>query len=140
MFEIAKVYLPEGDALPREERMLGIVSNHRDYPALRGVVERLVDALGSQSGYLAAEAADEPLLDPGAACRLRLGGQVLGYVGQVRPEAIKDFEVGDSACAPASRCGCAPRARLTVAEVKLGPLVEAAELTPRWRRSHPIRR
>ena len=43
--------------------MLGIISNHRDYTALKGVVERLVAALGAKAA-LEAEAADEPLLDP----------------------------------------------------------------------------
>ena len=62
LFEIAKIYLPQGDALPREERMLGIVSNQRDYPAMRGVIEKLVGVLGPKA-ELAAEAVDEPLLD-----------------------------------------------------------------------------
>ena len=52
--------------------MLGIISGHRDYAAVRGVIEAIVAALNA-SAALEAEAADEPLLDPGAACRLRLG-------------------------------------------------------------------
>ncbi len=121
LFEIAKIYLPQGDALPGEERMLGIISNQRDYLALKGVIEKLVGALKA-SAALEAEAADEPLLDPGAACRLRLGGAVLGYVGQVRPEALKQFDL---------------RGPATVAEVKLSLLVEAANLAPRYMPQRP---
>ncbi len=120
LFEIAKVYLPEGDALPREEPMLGITSR-RDYTALKGLVETIAGAL-NPAVKLEDEAVDLPLLDPQAACRLRLGGQVLGYVGQVRPEGLKQFGLRD----PNS-----------VAEVKLSLLVQAAELTPRYASQPP---
>jgi phenylalanyl-tRNA synthetase beta chain len=132
LFEIAKIYLPQGDTLPREEPMLGIISNHRDYPALKGVIEKLVSALGVKE-VLQAEVADEPLLDPGAACRLRLDGQVLAYVGQLRPETLQDLEVGDPAWRAGFKVWLRRRERrVTVAEVKLAPLIEAADLTPRW--------
>ncbi len=132
LFEIAKIYLPQGDALPREERMLGIVSNQRDYPALRGVIEELVGVLGPKA-ELAAEAVDEPLLDAGFACQLRLGGALLGYVGQVRAEALKDLDVGDRAWRAGFKVWLRRRERrVAVAEVRLSPLIEAANLTPRY--------
>ncbi len=115
LFEIANVYLPEGGGLPREERMLGITSG-RDYAALKGLVEAIVAAL-RRGLELQAELAAIPLLDGQAACQLRLGGQVLAYVGQLRPEELKRFEL---------------RGPATVAEVKLSLLIEAADLTPRY--------
>jgi phenylalanyl-tRNA synthetase beta chain len=137
LFEIAKIYLPQGDSLPREEPMLGIISNQRDYSALKGVVEKLVGALGLRAG-LQTEVAEEPLLDPQAACRLRLGGQVLGYVGQVRPEALEDFDVDDSAWRAGFKVWLRRRQRLvTVAELQLSLLIQAAELTPRYAPQSP---
>ena len=59
---------------------------------------------------------DGDLLDPGASCRLQLGGEAFGYVGQVSEEGLKWFDL---------------RSAATVAEVKLAPLVAAAELIPR---------
>ena len=115
LFEIAKIYLPQGARLPREELMLAITSG-RDYAAVKGIIEAVVAALGRDL-LLESAASDLALLDGQAACRLRLGGQQLGYVGQVRPEVLKQFDL---------------RGPTTVAEVRLAPLIEAANLTPRY--------
>jgi len=114
LFEIAKVYLPDAD-LPRELVMLGITSG-RDYAQVRGTIEALVAALNPAIRLDAAEA-DIPLLDPGASCRLMLDGRMLGYVGQLDAEGVKQFDL---------------RGPTTVAEVSLAPLVECAELVPRY--------
>jgi phenylalanyl-tRNA synthetase beta chain len=114
LFEIAKVYLPT-DGLPEELWMLGLASG-REYAAVRGVIEAVVAAL-NRGAVLEAEEARIPLLDPAASCRLLLDGQMLGYVGGVRPEGLKQFDL---------------RAPATVAEVKLGPLAALADLVPRY--------
>ncbi len=122
LFEIAKIYLPQGDRLPQEQRMLGITSG-RDFAAIKGLVEAIVAELNPALGTvplgpaLQAEAApaELTLLDPAAACWLRLGGQSLGYVGRLRPEGLKQFDL---------------RGPTTVAEVQLSLLVEQANLVP----------
>ncbi len=111
LFEIARVYLPQGSELPAEEFMLGITSG-RDYPALKGLIEAVIAALGPAAGLEAAEAGCE-LLEPGQSCRLQLDGHLLGYVGRLREQSLKRFEL---------------RAPTTVAEVKLSLLVKAANL------------
>jgi phenylalanyl-tRNA synthetase beta chain len=115
LFEIAKIYLPQGEELPREERMLGIVSG-RDHAAVKGIIQSIVGAL-DPALELETEATSIPLLDGQASCRLQWGGQVLGYAGQVRPEGLKQFDL---------------RGPTTVAEVKISLLVQAANLTPRY--------
>jgi phenylalanyl-tRNA synthetase beta chain len=115
LFEIAKIYLRQGDRLPQEERMLGITSG-RDFAAVRGLVEAIVAAL-NPSLQLDAEATGAALLDAEAACRLSIGGKTLGYVGSVRPDGLKQFDL---------------RRPTTVAELKLSLLVEAANLVPQY--------
>ncbi len=114
LFEIAKVYLPQGGELPREEIMLAVTSG-REYPALKGVIEAIVNEL-KITAALESERADIPPLDPAASCRVRLGGEALGYVGQLPAEALRQFDL---------------RGPTTVAEVKLSLLIEAADLVPR---------
>jgi len=114
LFEIARVYLPRGGGLPSEEPMLGITSG-RDYPALKGVVEAAVAALRPAAALESTQSGCD-LFDPGQSCRLLLGGEVLGFVGGLRPEGLKQFDL---------------RGPTTVAEVKLSLLVKAASLIPR---------
>ena len=117
LFEIARVYLPATHqrvpGLPDEQWMLGLTSRG-DYAAVRGVVEAVAAAL-NRSAVIEAEPSGLDLLDPAASCRLLLSGQVLGYVGAVRPEGLKRFDL---------------RGPTTVAEVKLASLVAAADLVP----------
>jgi len=114
LFEIAKVYLPRGSKLPEEEFMLGATSG-RDYLAVKGVIEAMLAAL-DPAVQLEADDAGCDLFDPAQSCRLKLDGQLLGYVGQLRAEGLKRFDL---------------RRPATVAEVKLSPLVGAADLIPR---------
>ena len=115
LFEIAKVYLPQRGELPREEIMLAITSG-REYSAVKGVIEAIT---GELKAVVPLESDDTniSLFDPTAACRLRFRNEVLGYVGRLTTEALKQFDL---------------RGPTTVAEIKLSPLVEAADLVPRY--------
>lgn len=115
LFEIARVYLARPDELPDEQPMLAI-SSGRDYAAVRGVIEAIVGAL-DPGAELEADVVDLPLLAPDRSCRLVLRGEVLGYVGQVRPEGLKQFDL---------------RSDTTVAEVKLSLLVRETCLVPTY--------
>jgi phenylalanyl-tRNA synthetase beta chain len=114
LFEIAKVYLPNTADLPREEVMLSITSG-RDYLSVKGVVETILAEL-KITVPLAADDAKLSVLDPAASCRLQLGGEPLGYVGRLTPEALRQFDL---------------RSPTVVAEIRLGLLVEEADLVPR---------
>jgi phenylalanyl-tRNA synthetase beta chain len=114
LFEIAKVYLPQSDGLPREEIMLAVCSG-RPHAELKGVVEAILAELKITSPLEAGDA-DIGLLDSTAACRLRFRNEQFGYVGQLDAESLR-------------RCDL--RGAATVAEIRLSPLVEAADLVPR---------
>ncbi len=94
--------------------MLAITSG-REYSALKGVIEAIVAEL-KITAALESDDAQIRLLDPTASCRLRLGDQSLGYVGQLTAEALRQSDL---------------RGPATVAEVKLSLLIEAADLVPR---------
>lgn len=113
LFETANIYLSRGKKPPAEQHMLGITSG-REFLEVKGVIEAIVAELNSRQ---ALEAVDSPheLLDPTESCQLNLGGQVLGYVGRIRPDGLARFDL---------------RGPTTVAEVKLSLLVGAADLIP----------
>ncbi len=113
LFEIARIYLPRVDQLPEEARMIGLTSG-RDYLAVKGIVEAVATAL-NPAFVLQAEAAELAILDPQAGCRLLFQGQMIGYVGRLTAEGLSRFGL---------------RGPTTVAEMRLGPLIEAADLVP----------
>jgi phenylalanyl-tRNA synthetase beta chain len=94
--------------------MLAITSG-REYPALKGVIETIVSEL-KITAALESDGSDVGLLDPAASCRVRLGDQMLGYVGQLPADALRQFDL---------------RGPATVAEIKLSLLIDAADLVPR---------
>lgn len=114
LFEIAKIYLPQGNDLPREDVMLSITSG-RDYLTVKGVIETILAEL-KVTIPLAAADANISVLDPAASCRLQLGGEMFGYVGRLTHEAMRQFDL---------------RGPAVVAEIRLAPLVEEADLVPR---------
>jgi phenylalanyl-tRNA synthetase beta chain len=115
LFEIAKVYLPQQGKLPVEELMLGLTSGGEFFD-LKGVIEAIVAQINPQAGLEIAECQFE-LLAAGKQVELRLGGETLGYLGEVSDAGRAKFEL---------------RGRSTVAELKLAVLMKAAVLVPRY--------
>ena len=118
LFETAKVYLPCSGALPSEEKMIGLCSG-RDYSAVKGVIEAMVDSLHSTKSLEVAEYR-HPLLIPGRTAELRLGGERFALLGELTPAALRQFQLRDNA---------------TVAELRLALLVSASNLVPHY---HPL--
>ncbi|MEN6405766.1 MAG: phenylalanine--tRNA ligase subunit beta [Thermoguttaceae bacterium] len=114
LFEIARAYLPRPNALPLEDLMLAITSG-RGCDEVKGTIEAIFEAL-KIADLPKADDADLAVLDPGAACRLQFRGEPFGYVGQLNAEALKQFDL---------------RGATTVAEIRVAPLIEAADLVPR---------
>lgn len=114
LFEMAVVYLPQPEGLPREHWTLGLVSG-QDYFFLKGVLERLLAALNDRA-ELEISAYRHPLFDRHKCVRLGVEGQTLGYVGELSDAGRKQFGLrGECACA----------------ELDLNRLTELAHLTPR---------
>ena len=113
LFEIAKIYLPSDEELPFEQRTLGI-SSGGDYASLKGVVESLVSVLNPACGVEVRET-KQPLLDADRSCELRVNGDLLGFLGEVTPAALKTSKL---------------RAPTTVAELSMEALEAIANLIP----------
>jgi phenylalanyl-tRNA synthetase beta chain len=114
LFEIAKIYLPS-EGLPEEWWMLGLTSG-RPFAEVRGVIQAIVAALAPKLEFTA-EAADMPHLDRQAAVRWSLDGRLLGYAGHLSAEAVKQSDL---------------RGTCIVAELRLAPLINRAELVPQY--------
>jgi phenylalanyl-tRNA synthetase beta chain len=118
LFEIADVYLPCPDRpLPDEPARVAMVAGV-DYFGLKGIVETLVARLHPMGGgELAATPLEggSGLLAEGRSATLTLGGEPLGWLGEVSPEALSRWDL---------KAGCA------AAELDLGVLIRRADLVP----------
>ncbi len=114
LFETARVYLPQGEALPREDLMLCVASG-RSFVDVKGALEAVVASV-----HAAAEVASEDYEHPlfaAAACRLLLDGEPWGFLGELSKEGLTQFDLRENA---------------TVAEVRFGRLLEIARLVPKY--------
>ncbi|HWE35612.1 MAG TPA: phenylalanine--tRNA ligase subunit beta [Isosphaeraceae bacterium] len=119
LFEVAHVYLPRPDRpLPDEPTHLGIVGAG-DYPALKGVVEALLDRL-HVAEPIEARPSELALFAPGRQAEMLLGGASLGHLGEVDRAALDRFEL---------------RGACVAAELDFDLLNSRAVLTPRY---HPL--
>ena len=113
MFETARVYLPQPGGLPREGWTLAITSG-RGFHFLKGVVESCLEMLHiSQTLHVAGS--QLPMLEPDQQGRLELGGELLGFLGQVNARGLKEFGL---------------RGATSVLELDLAVLASHANLIP----------
>lgn len=100
LYEVGRVYLEEGETLPREtERVAGVLTGlwleHRsqatripvDYFVAKGIVETLFAQLRVAVTFEAAQVSD---MHPGRTAHILVDGTVVGYVGQVHPGLSKE--------------------------------------------------
>jgi phenylalanyl-tRNA synthetase beta chain len=119
LFEIARVYLPQGaTALPRERRMLAL-SSGRSFLDIKGVFEAGL-ARVAPAARLAVHPCSLPLLKRARSCELRLGSERFGYLGELSQEGLARFDL---------------RGAASIVEVDLDLLIDAAILV---RRASPL--
>ena len=113
LFETARVYLNQDEALPEEIRLVGITTG-QDYFYLKGVIRRLLTTL-KINAVLEVESTDSALLHSSHSARLLLDGELFGFIGEVSDAGLKQFGL---------------RSAATVAEIKLELLEKHATLIP----------
>lgn len=112
MFETSRVFVTQQDGSHEEPWMLALVSS-QEFRQVKGVLETLGERLGCE--VTMADGETPGLLAPGRSAWLALNGTAWGYVGEVSDESLKQFGLQRGA---------------TVAEVRLQPLADQAELIP----------
>ena len=98
MFEMASVYLPEGElpimTQPKEEThiILGAYGKGEDFYTMKGVAELICNAFGVDVKYVRSAV---PYLHPGRAADLMKGNRSVGYVGEVHPAVCAAMNVSE---------------------------------------------
>jgi phenylalanyl-tRNA synthetase beta chain len=103
LFEIGKVFLPQGEELPQEKDMLcAALSGPRqelswhggnellDFFDAKGVVENLLKQLGLVATF---EVSDDESLFPGRAVDIIISGDKVGIIGELHPKVTQAFEL-----------------------------------------------
>jgi len=109
IFDLGRVYLMHSpNDLPEQPQHLGIAgagvmdrgrwtaasgSERWDFYALKGVVENLLEALTGVPGDFCP--ASHPSLCSGRAARVTVAGEVVGHLGEVRPEVRDAYDIPD---------------------------------------------
>ncbi len=107
IFEIGRVYLKQGEDLPREpEIAAGLLTGQRtsegwlsvqgsyDFYDAKGIVESLLARLGAHGEF---RPHGDDFLHPGKAASVSVNGAVVGMLGEVHPLAAEAFEIDDGA-------------------------------------------
>ena len=102
LYEMAKIYLPvEGQTLPQEPKMLvlGSYGANETFFTLKGELEAIFKGLRIQKAtYTAVK--DNPSYHPGRCAKVTVGGEDVGYIGQVHPLVAQNYDIdGDIYCA-----------------------------------------
>jgi phenylalanyl-tRNA synthetase beta chain len=108
LFEAGTVYLDEGAKLPHEHRALGGVIAGRLHPQTWGTSEPPRTSFFAAKGLLGAaldairvrwdvEPATEPFLHPGRTARVLVGGEDVGWVGELHPLVARAWDLDHGA-------------------------------------------
>lgn len=104
IFEVGKAYIPNEDGLPREiAKVVGAVTGRRqpelwdkeefDFFDLKGILERVFEALGIARSVRLEEASQIRFLHPGKSARILMGGEEAGFLGEFHPDFQEKLEI-----------------------------------------------
>ena len=91
IYELSKLYLPQKTGgMPDEKECLCILGEE-DFLSLKGVIETILYHLNIKEG-LESLPYSFGLFDPGESAKLKLGEEILGYIGKVNDDTIKRYD------------------------------------------------
>lgn len=99
-FEIGSVFHNEKDeeGLPIQKEKLAVTFyGGQDFYDLKGMVESLFEQTGITDAVYRRET--KPYLHPGISAEIRIGEEVLGFIGQIHPRVAQAFGIGDTVLA-----------------------------------------
>ena len=101
LYELGNVYLPK--ALPvtelPEERMMFTLGMYGDgdFFNMKGAVEEFFEKVGMTKKPEYNPDNKKPFLHPGRQADIIYNGEVIGYLGEVHPEVLDNYNIGDKA-------------------------------------------
>lgn len=114
LFEIGETFTTTDERkLPKErERVAGVLwgsvnqktwyGNERDYDFFdgKGVLETIIDTLNIQKvRYKALDGSEMPFLCPGRIAQIHSGGTLLGWLGEIHPSLLSEYDIDGSVVA-----------------------------------------
>ncbi|MBO1223213.1 MAG: phenylalanine--tRNA ligase subunit beta [Candidatus Scalindua sediminis] len=97
IYELSKIYLPQkNDKIPEEKECLCILGEE-GFLSLKGVVEAIHKHLNIEH-KLESTPYRFDLFRPGKSAKLKLGGKVLGYIGELSSGTIKGHDFRSTPC------------------------------------------
>ena len=101
LYELGNIYIPKALPLTElpDERMqftLGFYGDG-DFFTMKGVVEEFLEQCGIKEAPTYDPDAKKNFLHPGRQANICLGDAVIGYLGEVHPEVLNNYNIGDRA-------------------------------------------
>lgn len=101
LFEIANVYIPKAlplTELPDERSTFTLgMYGEGDFFTMKGVIEEFFDAVGMTRKKEYNPKSGKPFLHPGRQADIVYDGVVLGYLGEVHPQVLDNYNIGTKA-------------------------------------------
>ncbi len=97
LYEIGNIYLPKQlplTELPEERKMLTLgMYGQCDFFNMKGVLEELFEKLGLHHAFIYNPKGGYPFLHPGRQAAIQNGEDVIGYIGQLHPEVVDNYNM-----------------------------------------------
>ncbi len=101
LYELANVYLPKAlplTELPDERMQLTLgMYGEGDFFTMKGVIETLMEKMGLTDLAQYDPKAEKSFLHPGRQAKVIYGGKEVAYLGEVHPEVLDNFSIGQKA-------------------------------------------
>lgn len=99
LYEFANVYLPKElplTELPEEKMMLTLgMYGKGDFFDMKGCVEVILDKLGIRQIITYEPKEERTWLHPGRRADILVGGEPIGFLGELHPEVADNYDIGD---------------------------------------------
>ncbi|MGF7002112.1 phenylalanyl-tRNA synthetase beta chain [Lachnospiraceae bacterium PFB1-21] len=101
LYELGNIYLPSANPdkeLPEERMQLTLgMYGAGDFFDMKGVIEELLEKVGMKGKEEYDPAAGKPFLHPGRQANVVYDGVVIGYLGEVHPQVLDNYNIGEKA-------------------------------------------
>ncbi len=101
LYEMANIYLPKSlplTELPDERMQLTLgMYGEGDFFDMKGIVEAIFEKLGIRQVVTYKPEDDRPYLHPGRKADIVIDGKTIGFLGEVHPEVLDNYDIGTKA-------------------------------------------